>query len=86
MRTRLALFLIILFPLGFVAQAQQNEEELEVRYNQYGVKVDRQKLQAEARDGIWSLNLKMRITNYGLILVYKRMLQLFGEWKMDTTQ
>ena len=66
MRTRLALFLIILFPLGFVAQAQQNEEELEVRYNQYGVKVDRQKLQAEARDGI--LVFESKNENYKLWL------------------
>lgn len=50
MKTKLLSVIALSIPLGLFAQ--QEEKELDVRYNQYGVEVSRQKLQAEARDGI----------------------------------
>ncbi len=54
MKKRLLLALCVM-QLGVVAMAQENDE---VRYNQYGVAVDRQELKAEARNNILVLESK----------------------------
>ena len=43
------LLLLCVMQLGAVAMAQENDE---VRYNQYGVQVDRKELKTEARNNI----------------------------------
>lgn len=61
MKRMFLLFAASLLSLGITAQEQKQEE---VRYNQYGVRVNRQKLQAEERNGILvfeSLNQSYRL-------------------------
>ena len=78
-------FLIWGLLLSFFSTAIAQELDT-IRYNQYGVAVDRKELRSEARNNILFLNQNIRTISFGLTTVCKWMLLRFLALRAITTR